>query len=131
MDFEKKERNLSASETVIMKAIWDPEEDLSVPNLINLLNTKYGKEYAKTTVVTFLLHLSDKEFATTYRKGRYSYVHALKSEKEYRQKLMREALDFWYKNDIVEMITCMLHEKKISHEEIQKIQTELAKLDSK
>ena len=97
MEIKKQERNLSAAETVIMKAIWDAKEDIAVPALIELLRTDYGKDYAKTTVVTFLLHLSDKDFITTYRQGRLSYVHAMKSEVAYREKLARESVDFWLK----------------------------------
>ena len=86
-EFTRKERNLSGAETVIMKAIWDHTGDgkkLSVPELITLLNEEYGRPYAKTTVVTFLLHLSDKRFVTTYREGRYSYVQPTKTEQQHK-----------------------------------------------
>ena len=102
MDFYYDERNLSTSETVIMKAIWNNsgETDISVPDLINILNTRYGKDYARTTVVTFLLKLSDKGFIRTYRKGKLSYVYVLKSEEDYKEKLMKEEIEFWYDGDI-------------------------------
>ena len=75
--FFEEEKNLSASETNIMKAIWDAKEDLSVPDLMEQMKVKYGKEYARTTVATFLLKLSGKGFVRTYRKGKLSYVCAL------------------------------------------------------
>lgn len=102
MQFED-ERSLSASETVIMKAVWDynssNENDIAVPDLIEELR-KYGKDYARTTVVTFLLKLSDKGFVRTYRKGKLSYVRVMKSEEEYKEKLMEEEIKFWYGGDI-------------------------------
>ena len=45
---------LSASEIVLMKVIWDHEADISMPELLNILKEDYGKDYARTTVVTFL-----------------------------------------------------------------------------
>ena len=33
--------------------------------------------------------------------GRYAYVHALKSEEEYKQKLLKEQMDVWYQGDSV------------------------------
>ena len=98
--FFEEERNLSASETTIMKAIWDAGQDISIPDLIELLRTDYGKDYARTTVVTFLLKLSDKGFVRTYRKGKLSYAHAMKSEADYRTKLLNEETDYWFDGNV-------------------------------
>ena len=76
-------REISGCETLIMKVVWDSEEDISTPELIDELRTRFGKDYARTTVVTFLQRLAEKGFVKTYRKGRIAYVHPLKSEKEY------------------------------------------------
>ena len=94
------EENLSACETVIMKAIWDEEEDISIPNLIEVLRTKWGKDYARTTVTTFLTKLAAKGYVRTYRKEKLSYAHAMKSEEEYKEKILKEMIDFWYNGNI-------------------------------
>lgn len=98
------ERNLSESEAVIMKAVWDYNnshgEDISVSCLIDVLREEYGKDYARTTVVTFLLKISDKGFARTYRKGKLSYVRVVKSEEEYKRKRMEDEIKFWYGGDL-------------------------------
>lgn len=93
---KEEERNLSTCESIIMKAIWDKGEDISISELIEVLKKKYNKDYKRTTVVTFILNLSAKGFARRYRSGRYVYVHALKSEEEYKQKLLNDYTDFWY-----------------------------------
>ncbi len=130
MEIKKQERNLSAAETVIMKAIWDAKEDIAVPALIELLRTDYGKDYAKTTVVTFLLHLSDKDFITTYRQGRLSYVHALKSEVAYREKLARESVDFWFEGNPAKLVSGLCHAKKFTKKEVKEIREILDGLDN-
>ena len=78
----EEERNLSPGESIIMKAVWDLGQDVPVQELNRLLREKYGKDYARTTVATFLLKLSEKGFVRSYRKGRYAYVRVLKSEEE-------------------------------------------------
>lgn len=92
------DRTLSTSESVIMKAIWDNsgESDLSIPELIDILRERYDRDYARTTVVTFLLKLSDKRFVRTYRKGKLSYVHPTKSIDSYRMRLLQDTYEFWY-----------------------------------
>lgn len=130
MDFEifDEERNLSACETTIMKAIWDTGEDISVPALIELLR-EYGKDYARTTVVTFLLKLSDKGFVRTYRRGRLSYVRAMKSEVEYRQKLLEEEVDFWFKGDATNLISALCSTGKLPKDKAERIKDILNDLD--
>ena len=54
---------LSVCEAPIMKIIWESNPDISVPELVKQLNEQYGKEYARTTVVTFLTRMA--EFAQT------------------------------------------------------------------
>lgn len=98
------ERNLSESEAVIMKAVWDYvhayNEDISVPHLIDVLRENYGKDYARTTVVTFLLKISDKGFVRTYRRGKLSFVHVMKSIDSYRKKRLEDEIAFWYGGDL-------------------------------
>ena len=94
------DRPLSTCEAIIMKAIWDKGEDISISELAEILRTRYGKDYKRTTIVTFILNLTAKGFARQYRAGRYAYVHAMKSEEEYKQKLLEEQIDFWYKGDV-------------------------------
>ena len=83
------DRPLSTCEAIIMKAIWDKGEDISISELAEILRTRYGKDYKRTTIVTFILNLTAKGFARQYRAGRYAYVHAMKSEEEYKQKIGR------------------------------------------
>lgn len=59
---------LSPCEALIMKLIWEAPQDIPVQELIDQLRDDYGKEYARTTVVTFVGKLKDKRFVDTYRK---------------------------------------------------------------
>jgi len=96
MDWNTEDNVLTACEVFIMKAIWDEVEDISIPDLIEVLRTKWGKDYARTTVTTFLTKLAAKGFVKTYRKGKLSFAHAMKSEEEYKDKLLKDMIEFWY-----------------------------------
>lgn len=128
--FFEEERNLSASETTIMKAVWDAGEDISIPDLIEVLRTDYGKDYARTTVVTFLLKLSDKGFVRTYRKGKLSYAHAMKSEAEYRTKLLNEETDYWFEGNVSNLFSALCNSRKLTKEEILEIRSMLDDMDA-
>ena len=104
-----------------MKAIWDMGEDISIPDLIVRLKEKHGKDYARTTVVTFLLKLSDKGFVRTYRKGKLSYAHAMKSEDEYRKKLLVEELEYWFRGDGCKMMDALAESGRLPGEVVEQI----------
>lgn len=95
---------LSDCEENIMNAIWSHDHDLSIPELTDLL-LAYGKEYARTTVVTFLIRLSSKGFVETYRKGRLSYAKPLVSKAEYLHKYSHMIVDKWCSGDIKEFLS--------------------------
>lgn len=115
------DKGLSACETVIMKAIWDEGGDLSLQDLIEVLKTKWGKEYARTTVVTFLLKLTAKAYVQTYRRGKSSWVRAIKSEEEYKTKLAADERDFWFEGKITRLISALCRDKKLTREEAEEI----------
>lgn len=128
-NFLNEERNLSSAETIVMKTIWDAGEDISVPDLMVSLKVKYAKEYARTTVQTFLLKLSEKGFVRVYRKGKLSYVRAIKDEAEYKVKLLQEEMDFWYRGNPAELVMGLFHARGMTEKDEEQIRRALDGLD--
>ena len=81
----------------------------------------YDKEYVIQTIRTFLFELSKKGFVTTHRKGRISYAHALKSEKEYREMLLKEEVQFWHKGRPGLMVAALSDVVQFSKEDAEEI----------
>lgn len=128
-DEYRQERNLSQCEKLIMKIIWDAEADLCLSELIEELKRRYQKDYVRTTVATFLLHLSEKGYVVNYRKGRLSYIHALKSEEEYKEKMLRETTDFWFAGEVTELLTALCKAKDMTKEDVDKLKKALDDMD--
>lgn len=128
-NFLNEERNLSSAETIVMKTIWDAGEDISVPDLMADLKVKYAKEYARTTVQTFLLKLSEKGFIRVYRKGKLSYVRAVKGEADYKAKLLQEQMDFWYRGNPAELVMGLFHAGGMTEKDKEQIRRALDGLD--
>ena len=127
--FSNDERNLSGAESLVMKAVWDAGEDISVPDLMAALKVKYAKEYARTTVQTFLLKLSEKGFIRIYREGRLSYVRAVKAEEEYKSRLLQEEMNFWYHGKAAELIAGLFRAGKVTKEDREQLRRSLDDLD--
>lgn len=113
---------LSVCETLIMRQIWAYEGDIPVQILITKLNEEYGKNYARTTVVTFLSKLKDKKFVETYRIGKMSYAKALRTEKDYRRQVIEGDADFWFDGKPSELLASLLEKRKLTKDEAAKIE---------
>ncbi|MGN1187299.1 MAG: BlaI/MecI/CopY family transcriptional regulator [Lachnospiraceae bacterium] len=113
---------LSVCETLIMRQIWAYEGDIPVQTLITKLNEEYGKNYARTTVVTFLSKLKDKKFVETYRVGKMSYAKALRTEKDYRRQVIQDDADFWFDGKPSALLASLLEKRKLTKDEASKIE---------
>ena len=122
---------LSVCEAPIMKIIWESNPDISVPELVKQLNEQYGKEYARTTVVTFLTRMAGKGYIITQRRGRISYVHAIKSEQEYKQQLAQKEIEFWFHGSMAEFAQTLCAAAPLTHEECQKLRRLLDHVEEK
>lgn len=118
-------RDLTNCEKLIMKVVWEAEGDISTPDTIEQLKVRFGKDYARTTVVTFVQRLIEKGYVTTYRKGRISYIHPVQSKKEYQGRLLRDTMNFWFDGNQEELVSALCRAKKFSKTEIEEIQSVL------
>lgn len=123
------EKDLSECEAIIMKTIWDAGEDISISELTSQLRERYGKEYARTTLATFLLRMAGKGFVKTYRIGRISYVTAIRSEEEYKQKRLEAETAFWYGGRKLNLFSALCQSGKIPEEDIKEMRRILDGMD--
>ena len=120
---------LTTGETMIMKVIWQHEEPVSIQDLTAELERTYNKDYARSTVVTFLTSMSGKGFVDTVRKGRLAYVFATKSEDEYRQEMAERNSQMWFHGRLTEYIAALHKAGGLTPEDIRKAKEYLDELD--
>ncbi len=121
MNKQNKSRELSDCETMIMKLVWDSDEDIAVQQLITNMKEVFGKEYARTTMVTFLKKIADKGYISSYRIGRAAYVHAEKDVDTYSKNMLLEEMDFWYEGRISDLLEASIKEGRLPEGEIDRI----------
>lgn len=92
--------NLTECERIVMKSIWDSGKDVSLVEIMAAIQERYGKNWKRQTVSTFLLHLIQKGYLTSYRVGRVFYYHEEVALADYKRQITAEFLDFWYDNSL-------------------------------
>lgn len=129
MNKEIIERDMSGCEKMIMKIVWDSEKDLSTAEVIGAMKERFGKDYARTTVVTFIQRLIEKGYVTTYRKGKQSYVHAIKNEESYTEGILKHIEEFWFKGETSRLFSALCKSNKPSKKELEQMRKIMDELD--
>lgn len=122
-------RDLSGCEKLIMKIVWDAKRDISTPEIIQELKNRYSRDYARTTVVTFIQRLIEKGYVRTYHIGRVSYVHPIKDEPSYINNFLQYIQDFWFAGDVTSFVSAICKKRKLTKEEIDKLRRVIDELD--
>lgn len=113
-----------------MKSIWDADKDLSAKELGEILRERFGKDYAVTTIRTFLLKLSDKGFIRNYRVKKNVFIRPSRTKEDYLAWLFKREVDFWYNGDACAMICAMIRAlPDLTEEDREKIRRTLDALD--
>lgn len=95
----------------------------------NTVKERFQKDYARTTVVTFLGKMADKGYLNTYRKGRQAFVHPICDEAVYTRGIIKHDADFWFDGDSFKLMSALCSEKKLTKEEVDKIKELLDGID--
>ena len=107
----------SKSELYIMKVIWDAPGEITLQYVAEELKEKYDKEYARTTFATFLKRLEEKEYIHQEKRGRYTYITPIKSEKAFKEAMMLDTMNVWFKGDLFSMFTFLIKLDMFTKEE--------------
>ncbi len=92
--------DLTKSEELVMKAIWDCKKEPVLSDVVDRVNGSYGKDWRPQTVSTFLAKLVRKNYLKMQRDGKIYTYKVLISEKEYREKLCKHLVSFWYGDNL-------------------------------
>lgn len=123
-------KEMNNCESIVMKIVWDSKEDISTSEIIEQLKVKYNKNYARTTVVTFIQRLIEKGYVTRYKKGRASFIHPIKDLTQHQQKIVQEIDDLWFDGNAESFFSELCNVRKLTKEEVNDIRRALDELDN-
>lgn len=95
---DKKLKKLSDTEKFVLKVIFDEKRPVTCTEVIDILNRKYGKKYADTTVYTFLKNIRIKGYISIYRKN-VNYYEPCIDRDAFVKSEINNILMLWFDND--------------------------------
>ena len=114
--------NLTDCEQLVMKTVWDSEEELSLMEIMQRVNDKYHKEWKPQTVSTFLARLVRKGYLRHYRQGRVFFFQILIPLEVYKGQLTSDYVTFWNHDNADEFLCALANERPLRQDEIERIQ---------
>lgn len=92
-------KKITEAEEVVMKAIWDCKKEPGLSEIMEIVNTVYGKDWKAQTVSTFLSNLVWKKYLKSQRIGRVFIYKICVDERTYRMTQLKQLYVFLYKSD--------------------------------
>lgn len=113
---------LTDCEELVMKTVWDAEEELSLMEVMARVNDKYHKDWKPQTVSTFLARLVKKGYLKHYRQGRVFFYQILVPLDVYKGQLTSDYVAFWNHNNADEFLCALSEGRPLRVDEIERIQ---------
>ena len=112
---------LTDCEQLVMKVVWDAEDELSLMEIMDRVNDKYNKDWKPQTVSTFLARLVRKGYLKHYRQGRVFFYQILIPLEEYKGQLTNDYVSFWNHDNADEFLCALSNERALRQDEIERI----------
>ena len=90
------QKRMTDCELMVMKCIWDSPVELSMQQVREMVNLRYGKDWKSQTVSTFLKRLVGKGYIQMHRKGRVFFYQPLADAEECQIDELRWVVTLWY-----------------------------------
>lgn len=98
---------LTNVEELIMKCIWDYGKEMPFLQMGDELREKFGKDYKRTSIRTYLFRLEDKGYIKVEKRGRKAYINALMNEDTYKEEKASDMLDEWFDGSAEELFSAL------------------------
>jgi predicted transcriptional regulator len=120
---------LTDCEQLVMKVVWDAEDELSLMEVMDRVNDKYHKNWKPQTVSTFLARLVKKGYLRHYRQGRVFFYQILVPLEEYKGQITSDYVSFWNHDNADEFLCALSNERPLRQDEIERINKLINGLD--
>jgi len=123
------EQTLSECELLVMKVIWNSDEELSIQEITERVNREYGREWKQQTVSVFLGRIVKKQLLVSKRQGRVFFYRPTISEEEYGKREILKCMDSWGDGRADLFFAALSRAHELTEEEKSRIRRMLSDLD--
>lgn len=108
------------SELTVMNVIWSSCEPLSSRQVIDILEEEKG--WKRTTILTLLSRLAERNFLSTEKIKRYTYYTALVNKEDYVKLETKVFFDKIHGNSLKSLITALHENHDIEDQDLSNLE---------
>lgn len=108
------------SELAVMKVIWNSEEALSSRQVIDILEQEKG--WKRTTILTLLSRLLDRNFLSAEKIKRYTYYTPLVNKYDYIKLETKVFFENIHENSLDSLISALYDNNDLCKSDLKKIE---------
>lgn len=112
---------MSECEQKIMEYLWEHEDGKGFSEIMEYLNRRFGKDWKKQTINTFIKRLTDKGLVTSQRNGNTNIYFSAMNRQKYQQGEAMSYLKEKYDGSIANFLTALTGGKVLEHNTVEKL----------
>ncbi len=111
-------QRITESEYAIMQVLWDANKPMELGEIMKRLPEN---KWARNTVATLLMRLSEKGVAAYEKKGKFNMYYAAMTKEDYGAAETRSLLYKLYNGSVKNLVASLYNKRAISQDEIDSL----------
>lgn len=120
---------LTNCEKMVMYCMWKYTRPVTVAELRKDLKRYFGKSYERSTVCTFIKHLKDKGYVSTYEEKHKNMCFSMVDRSAFVDEEMEQFKKMWYSGSVSDMVAALCRKESMTKDELDKVRRILDELD--
>lgn len=121
--------DITDCEMLVYRCLQEADAELSLVQLMEILENKYQRDWKRSTVCTFIAHLTSKGYVVGRREGRVIYYSSAINDSKFKEEQLRQFLDFWFHGSLAELVEVGCKVKKMEEKEAELLLSEVRRLE--
>lgn len=122
--------DITDCEMMVFSCIQEAEKEISLVQVMEVLEETYHKDWKRSTVCTFITHLVEKGYVSSRREGRVFYYSSAVSKKKFKEDQTKKFMNFWFKGSLSALLESACAAAGISKEGAEKLTAQARELES-
>lgn len=122
-----KKNDIDGCLLMIMRCLWDANEELTSREIRERMNKRFNKEYSLENICVFMSRLRKRGYVNSHKEGKMYYYLPAVSEKTVRMNKLSDYINFWHEGSIAQLFNTYCLDNNLSENDFMKLVQEVKK----
>ena len=123
--------DITDCEMMVFRCIQKAGREISLVEIMQILESEYQRDWKRSTVCTFITHLIGKNYVSGRRDGRVFYYRSAVNDQDFVDDQVKQFLEFWFQGSISDFTTAAFRTKNVPEDEASAVTDSIRKLETR